>query len=417
MVVDGVSLRILAEDLAAAHRQITDGRLGRAARQSPDVLAVMGQQLTDATARGAFDADATTGGGPARLPETAMGRPRRWIRRATPWRPRPRLTVELPAAVTDAVLGAVPDRIHGHVNDAMVAALYLALREWRRRTAAATTPTVCCSRWRATAAKASRSATSTCPRPSAGSPRSTPSRCTATNSTGAQRCRTVRRSVRAVRSIKDQLRAVPSHGLSYGALRYLRGRGSQLVAAPQVLFNYLGRFDTADRPWAFADDRAACWRTAIRRCRCPGCWRSTPRRSTSRRGHGAARDLQLARRRRRRVRGRPPRPAVDRAARPPSPASDDVRGHSASDFPRVGLQPADVTELESRLPGLVDVLPLTPAQQGIYFHSTFSRRSDPYVVQQIVDITRAAGHRTFPARHRDRRQPAPHPVRGVHHAG
>ncbi len=36
---------------------------------------------------------------------------------------------------------------------------------------------------------------------------------------------------------------------------------------------------------------------------------------------------------------------------------------------------------------MADVLPLTATQQGIYFHSTFSRSHDPYVVQQIVDIT------------------------------
>src|SRR5690242_13253357 len=55
-----------------------------------------------------------------------------------------------------------------------------------------------------------------------------------------------------VRSIKDQLRAIPSHGLSYGVLRHLRG-AAELTATPQVLFNYLGRFDASDRPWAFDD--------------------------------------------------------------------------------------------------------------------------------------------------------------------
>src|SRR6185312_13299808 len=43
--------------------------------------------------------------------------------------------------------------------------------------------------------------------------------------------------------------------------------------------------------------------------------------------------------------------------------SDDVRGHSASDFSRVALDPADIAEFEARYPGLADVLPLTPTQQ------------------------------------------------------
>src|SRR5207237_3417981 len=51
-----------------------------------------------------------------------------------------------------------------------------------------------------------------------------------------------------LKSIKEQLRAVPRRGLGYGALRYLSqgvpaatelARGPQ----PQVSFNYLGQFD------------------------------------------------------------------------------------------------------------------------------------------------------------------------------
>ncbi len=44
----------------------------------------------------------------------------------------------------------------------------------------------------------------------------------------------------AVKSVKDQLRAVPRNGLSYGALRYLSATPRpDLVVTPQILFNYL----------------------------------------------------------------------------------------------------------------------------------------------------------------------------------
>jgi amino acid adenylation domain-containing protein/non-ribosomal peptide synthase protein (TIGR01720 family) len=52
-------------------------------------------------------------------------------------------------------------------------------------------------------------------------------------------------------SVKEQLRAVPGRGLGYGLLRYLRGEGdavsAALVALPQaeVSFNYLGQLDQA----------------------------------------------------------------------------------------------------------------------------------------------------------------------------
>ena len=50
---------------------------------------------------------------------------------------------------------------------------------------------------------------------------------------------------RALKTIKEQLRAVPGKGLGYGLLRYLNGEtAAQLAgfAAPQLGFNYLGRF-------------------------------------------------------------------------------------------------------------------------------------------------------------------------------
>ena len=50
---------------------------------------------------------------------------------------------------------------------------------------------------------------------------------------------------RALKTVKEQLRAVPGSGLGYGLLRYLNGATAEQlagVAAPQLGFNYLGRF-------------------------------------------------------------------------------------------------------------------------------------------------------------------------------
>lgn len=52
-----------------------------------------------------------------------------------------------------------------------------------------------------------------------------------------------------VKSVKEALRAVPDRGLAYGVLRYLGG--APLAALPQVSFNYLGQVD-ADPAAAFA---------------------------------------------------------------------------------------------------------------------------------------------------------------------
>ena len=59
---------------------------------------------------------------------------------------------------------------------------------------------------------------------------------------------------RVLKSIKEQLRRVPDHGLGYGLLRYLnRETGAELSGhgRPQIGFNYLGRFAAAgDADWA-----------------------------------------------------------------------------------------------------------------------------------------------------------------------
>jgi len=48
----------------------------------------------------------------------------------------------------------------------------------------------------------------------------------------------------ALKAVKEQLRAVPHRGVSYGALLYL-GEDRRLgdAAPPELSFNYLGQFD------------------------------------------------------------------------------------------------------------------------------------------------------------------------------
>jgi non-ribosomal peptide synthase protein (TIGR01720 family) len=50
-----------------------------------------------------------------------------------------------------------------------------------------------------------------------------------------------------LKSVKEQIRAIPHHGIGYGVLRYLAaendGRFLQDNIAPEVSFNYLGRLD------------------------------------------------------------------------------------------------------------------------------------------------------------------------------
>lgn len=61
----------------------------------------------------------------------------------------------------------------------------------------------------------------------------------------------------ALKRIKEQLRAVPDHGLGFGLLRYLNPETGQVLAGlstPQIVFNYLGRFAVPDADWAVVPD-------------------------------------------------------------------------------------------------------------------------------------------------------------------
>ncbi|MFC6022917.1 condensation domain-containing protein, partial [Plantactinospora solaniradicis] len=62
---------------------------------------------------------------------------------------------------------------------------------------------------------------------------------------------------RAVKRIKELLRAVPGDGLGYGLLRYLNpDTAAQLAALPsaQIGFNYLGRFGSREQAWQLAGE-------------------------------------------------------------------------------------------------------------------------------------------------------------------
>jgi non-ribosomal peptide synthase protein (TIGR01720 family) len=66
---------------------------------------------------------------------------------------------------------------------------------------------------------------------------------------------------RALKRIKEQLRRVPNGGLGYGLLRYLNAETKEELARlgkPQIAFNYLGRFVTAeDEDWGLVPEADA----------------------------------------------------------------------------------------------------------------------------------------------------------------
>ncbi|UNO38538.1 non-ribosomal peptide synthetase [Streptomyces sp. MST-110588] len=211
----------------------------------------------------------------------------------------------------------------------------------------------------------------------------------------------------AAKRIKEHLRAVPGQGAGHGLLRY-RGQRLPDVHAP-IAFNYLGRFDTQG---------AGEWEPL------PGSFRGEADPALPL-AHTLSVDAFVERGPdgpRMRVVWTWPREVLDGAAVTELAESwrtvlgAFVTHHTGpsggartpSDFPLVHVGQARIEALEEEYGALADLLPVTPLQAGLLFHTLYDGpaadgpdgpadgpdgpgdgpgRHDPYVVQLALDLT------------------------------
>ncbi|WP_438860626.1 amino acid adenylation domain-containing protein, partial [Amycolatopsis solani] len=177
----------------------------------------------------------------------------------------------------------------------------------------------------------------------------------------------------ALKSVKEQLRAVPRRGIGYGALRYLTGTAPAID--PQVSFNYLGRFDLpgdlyagppgdvtldadlADRRPHLLDVVGQADGDTLRFT-----WHYAEN------VHDEATVARLAESFLDALRG-----IIRHCAEP------GAGGRTPSDFPLAGLGQAAVDALGAHVE---DAYPLTPMQAGMVFHG-LARRGDRNYFEQI----------------------------------
>lgn len=189
----------------------------------------------------------------------------------------------------------------------------------------------------------------------------------------------------ALKAVKDDLGRVPANGLSYGVLRHLTDAGLDAPAAPQVLFNYLGRFESGtSADWQAAGTTGQLGEKRDPRMRLPRALEFNAIAEPAADGayelvttlswpDGLFTDEDTA------TIGAYLREALTGLA------TLDHGGHSPGDFDLVPLTQADVDALDS--PELRDILPLTPLQEGLYFHSVFDDESaGSYVEQQLLTL-------------------------------
>lgn len=247
LAVDGVSWRLLIEDLETAYRAL---RAGAPVRLPPRSASVQrwSQALGNAAANPALAASAAhwlkIGAVPADLPAQGTGQGANTEALART------VTVSLDGEETQALLQRVPAAYRTQINDVLLTALALALRGWTGRDAHRIDVEGHGREDALVALDVSRTVgwfTSLYP--------------VVVDLEGAQEPGS------ALKLIKEELRRVPDRGLSYGVLRYAScdaAVAAQLAAQPsaQLLFNYLGQFDqvvAGSQLVRFADEPTGAW--------------------------------------------------------------------------------------------------------------------------------------------------------------
>ena len=385
LAVDGVSWRILVPDLIAAWEAVAGG-------EAPQ-LAPRGTSFRGWAHR--LAAQAEDPGLIAELPVWTAMLEEPSVRLVDGALDRERdvaghvheLRLTLPAAVTEALLTRVPAAFHGGINDVLLTGLAVAVAEWCRRQGRDEHRAVLLDleghgREEIFAdVDLSRTVgwfTSLFPvrldlgeldldEALAGGP-----------ALG-----------RAVKRIKEQLHALPNHGLGYGLLRHLNrgdggraGRSSRPAAAvqlPRALqrpradadwneaaeADVLGSGVDAATPLAHAVEVNALTLDGADGPTLSATWSWAPALLSD----AAVGDL---------ARGwfRALEALVRHAAQP------GAGGRTPCDLPLVSLTQDEIEGLERRYPQIEDVLPLSPLQEGLLFHALYdAQATDLYTVQ------------------------------------
>ncbi|MFH9795112.1 amino acid adenylation domain-containing protein [Streptomyces virginiae] len=377
VVVDGVSWRILMEDLATAWHRYASGE--------PVRLPAVGtsfRRWTQLLEHAAFDDD----GAHYRraLPGTDAPLGRRALCAADTVARERTTTVAVGPDITAALLGDLPAQFHAGVNDVLLTALAVTLARWRRDLGQDQSFTHVELEGHGREARFVADGAGFEPElsrtvgwfttlfpvtvdPGPAADPTDPAYLTA-----------------ALKAVKEDLARVPRNGLSYGVLRHLAGVRFD-TPAPQVLFNYLGRFGAGSSDdWELVGSTGQLGERRDPRMRLPRALEFNAVAEPDPSGayelvttiswpDGLFTDEDVA------TIGAYYRQTLA------SIAALDHGGHTPSDFPLVALTQADVDELDG--PALHDVLPMTPLQEGLYFHSVFDDDSaGNYVEQQLLTL-------------------------------
>ncbi|WP_447649790.1 non-ribosomal peptide synthase/polyketide synthase [Pseudomonas abietaniphila] len=189
----------------------------------------------------------------------------------------------------------------------------------------------------------------------------------------------------ALKHTKETLRAVPNGGLGYGLLRHLRGEALPSLEGC-VLFNYMGRLQKSSGLFTLAQEASGAQRAADAPMACELSIDAQVREgqfsltcSYSHERHETASIQRL----------------LDAYAVALDEVIEHCRSHSAvtpSDFPALDLTQAQLDALPVAARDIEQLYPLTPMQQGLLFHSELADTQsaddarDLYINQVALDV-------------------------------
>jgi amino acid adenylation domain-containing protein/non-ribosomal peptide synthase protein (TIGR01720 family) len=354
IVVDGVSWRVLAEDLAAAYTQAV---AGEPMRLTPvgTAFGEWAHRLRDHVAAGGFDDDLpywSAVPAPAPLPTDRDGDATAGTAHS--------LTARLDRDTTATLLRLAETRYRAHADDVLLTALGRVLATWTGEGTVAVTLEGHGREDVLPGADLSRTVgwfTTLYP-------------LVLTLPTGWDA---------TLKAVKEQVRAVPRRGMSFDALRQLRPGSGLTRPLPEICFNYHGRWDdTGDagvfrtrlEPTGAEVDPAAPLdfpleiNGLVERGELVLNWQYSTARHDERTVRDLADGMVAAL-----------RELAEHCAR------TDAGGRTPSDFPLASLTQAQVDAIAGTGEGVEDIYPLTPLQAGMLFHSLVDPDSGAYVDQ------------------------------------
>ncbi|MEU1209622.1 amino acid adenylation domain-containing protein [Nocardia sp. NPDC005825] len=290
--------------------------------------------------------------------------------------------IDVDPDVTEALLTSVPAAFHGSVNDGPLTALAVTIARWRREhgTAAAADVTIRLEG----DGRAKDVVPGSDPARTVGwFATSYPMRLDLSGIDLDEAHTGGPASGAAVKSVKEQLLAVPEQGIGYGLLRYLdEDAGPALATAPpQIAFTYRGRVATGtaeaellgtrppDMPVTAVLDIEVTVLDDAKEPRLQAIW-SYPAGVLTGEAVGEIAENW--------------RSALTALATHVRRAGSG--GRTPSDL-TAELGQSDIEGLEHRYPALSDVWPLAPLQQGLLFHALVSEQSvDAYITQLVLEL-------------------------------